>query len=224
MCLLTKRKWRYCISGSCSHKPLTCTCGRHMNWVLQSFPDVLLRPGSDFHHRIMSVFNALLSEDVKVTRIQYCFSTLSQAHRDSSGFKSILMILCTVKDEMIKVFAIWATLFWNNGLQKQFIVVWSTSAHLHSWETLGWYSVTSWICYQLARVNDHESAIRKTLNTNSVLHVENHSFYARLHFGYDHVDEPEDCWCERMKPKHTFLVLGEIFRKLMCRIILDNNF
>ena len=62
----------------------------HRQWFLEVF----LSPCSDVHYRILSVFNAVPSEGLKITNIQYWFSALSLVSRDfftfSESFNDIM--------------------------------------------------------------------------------------------------------------------------------------
>lgn len=57
----------------------------HRQWFLEAF----LMPCSDVHHRIMPVFNEVLSEGPKITGIHNCVSSFSLAYRDLSRFSEL---------------------------------------------------------------------------------------------------------------------------------------
>lgn len=69
-----QRKWQHfwimlTYASSLHHRPLTCICA-----CRQWFLEVLLNPCSDFHERIISVFNAMLYEGQKIIGALYWFS------------------------------------------------------------------------------------------------------------------------------------------------------
>ena len=86
-----------------------------MNCVNQQwFSEVFLSPCGNILDR-MSVFNAVLPEGSKVIGIQCWFSALLLCAEISPGSLNLLMILCTVDDEIPKFFLIvcWEMLFLN---------------------------------------------------------------------------------------------------------------
>lgn len=97
---------------------LTSIGGWHSEFAhRQGFLEVTLSPRSDFHDRIMAVFNAVLPDGLKITGsdVPYWFSALSLVQRDFSVSPYLLMLLCTAEDETFNVFAILCqgTLSWS---------------------------------------------------------------------------------------------------------------
>ena len=68
--------------------PAFVDCSERCNKL--RFLEVLRRPCSDFHDRIMSVFNAVQSEGQEITNIQYWYSAVPDMHRDASRFSESL--------------------------------------------------------------------------------------------------------------------------------------
>ncbi len=72
----------------------------------QWFLEVFLGPFSNVNDRIMPMSDAVSSEGPKTTGIQQRSSALSLTHRDPVSL-NLLLMLCTLDDEICKAFAIW---------------------------------------------------------------------------------------------------------------------
>ncbi len=83
----------------------------HMQMVWLCLPTVVSGsipgPFSNVNDRIMPVSDAVSSEGPKSTGIQQRSSALSLTHRYFPVSLKLLMMLCTVDDEICKAFAIW---------------------------------------------------------------------------------------------------------------------
>ena len=81
-----------------------CICGWRGELSSQTthFFKVFQSPCSDFHDRIIPVFNAVPSESLK-KGIQYWFSAVSLVHRMSPFAQNLLQILCTVDEGIIMI-------------------------------------------------------------------------------------------------------------------------
>ncbi len=72
----------------------------------QWFLEVFLGPFSNVNDRIMPMSDAVLSEGPKTTGIQQRYLALSLTHKDFPVSLNLLIMLCTVDDEICKFFAI----------------------------------------------------------------------------------------------------------------------